>query len=86
MNCSGQSFAQNRSWSFQSDAPFIKSFALFLVVHICVATTHYMAVSWLVDTRGLHPILAILISAATIIMPLFVVLERVVFKSRGEQA
>lgn len=75
-------YVQNRLWSWDSRAPLFGSFARYIAVYAVIYVLHLLFVMLLVDGLSLHPLLAAILSAVVLIMPIFIVLDRFVFATR----
>lgn len=73
-------YLQNRIWSWQSSAPIRRSFWRYLAAYVLVYVMHIAFMTVLVDGFGVSPLLAALLSAVALIVPLFRVLDRFVFE------
>lgn len=78
-------YLQNRLWSWQSDAPVVRSVARYLAVYGGVYLAHMAIVSLLVEGAGLGPLVAAAISAMILVVPLFALLDRTVFPKGTRQ-
>ena len=72
-------YLQNRLWSWRSKAPVVQSVARYLAVYGGVYLAHMGIVSLLVERAGLWPLGAAAVSAAVLVIPLFLSLNQFVF-------
>lgn len=77
-------YTQNRLWSWESRSPIFQSFTRYIIVYGIVYVMHLLFVMFLVDGLSLPPALAAIISALALIMPIFVLLDRFVFRVRAQ--
>lgn len=75
-------YAQNRLWSWESSAPVFKSFTRYIVVYAVIYVMHMGFVMLLVDWLSLRPLLAAVMSAVMLILPVFFLLDRFVFSAK----
>lgn len=75
-------YLQNRIWSWQSNAPVGRSLAGYLAVYAGVYVAHMGFVTVLVEWGGLAPLMAVLVSVAVLIGPIFLALDRLVFRAK----
>ena len=80
----GWGYAQNRLWSWESRAPVFQSFTRYIIVYGVVYIAHLLFVMFLLDGLSLPPALAAIISTVALIIPIFVLLDRFVFKVRAQ--
>lgn len=74
-------YAQNRIWSWQSTSPVFASFRRYLLVYAVIFVLHLVFVMLLVEGLSVAPLIAALISAIGLVLPVFFVLDRFVFSS-----
>lgn len=74
-------YIQNRLWSFKSDADITRSALAYCVTYGLVYLAHISVVSGLVEIVGLGPFVAGIVSALILLIPIFVALDRWVFRS-----
>lgn len=74
-------FMQNRAWSFRSDAPIRISAGKYLLTYLTVYFIHVGFVTLLVERVQLDPFLAAIVSMMCLLIPIFVVLDQIVFKN-----
>jgi putative flippase GtrA len=75
-------YVQNRLWSWESSAPVFQSFARYIFVYALIYVLHMMFVMFLVDGLSIPPLLAAILSAVVLILPVFFMLDRFVFATR----
>jgi putative flippase GtrA len=75
-------YLQNRIWSWQSNTSVKRSFWRYFLVYALIYVLHITLISTLVDGFGVARLLAPLISAAALVVPLFHILDRFVFEKR----
>lgn len=73
-------YLQNRIWSWRSSAPVTRSLPRYLAAYALIYLLHITFMTLLVDVLTVTPLLSGLISAVALIVPLFCVLDRFVFK------
>ena len=77
------SYVQNRLWSWQSRAPMAQSVLRFLGLYAGIYVVHLGLVMLLVESVGLAPLVAVLVSMAILVMPIFFLFDRFVFRDRA---
>lgn len=77
------SYVQNRLWSWQSRAPVAQSVLRFLGLYAGIYVVHLGLVMLLVESVGLAPLVAVLVSMAILVMPIFFLFDRFVFRDRA---
>ena len=77
-------YLQNRLWSWKSDAPLMRSVSLYLLVYGGIYVAHTGFVMLLVERAGLDPLVAVFVSVAVLVGPIFVALDRLVFRTRAD--
>ncbi len=80
------SYTQNRLWSWQSTAPLARSVGRFLLVYAVIYVAHMSLVMFLVEHLLVAPIWAVLLSVLTLVIPIFLVFDRFVFRERRDAA
>lgn len=76
-------YLQNRIWSWQSRAPVAQSFLTYLTVYAGVYVAHVGCVTALVEWVGVPPLAAVMLSVGLLILPVFLALDRLVFRGRA---
>jgi putative flippase GtrA len=74
-------YLQNHVWSWRSTEPIGGSFARYLLVYAIIYVVHISLVWLLVERLEVHPLIATLMLVVILIGPIFVVLDRFVFRS-----
>ena len=75
-------YVQNRLWSWESSAPVFQSFSRYIVIYAVIYAIHMVFVMFLVDGLSIPPLIAAILSAIVLILPVFFMLDRFVFASR----
>lgn len=75
-------YLQNRLWSWRSNAPVIRSASLYVAVYGFMYVLHMFIVTMFVELASLPPLVAVLASSALLVVPLFILLDKVIFKRR----
>ncbi|MEM6661817.1 MAG: GtrA family protein [Pseudomonadota bacterium] len=75
-------YLQNRIWSWQSTAPAGRSFWNYLVVYAGIYVAHIGFVTGLVEWLEMAPFFAVMVSVLLLITPVFVALDRLVFREQ----
>lgn len=76
-------YLQNRIWSWQSRAPVAQSFLTYLAVYAGVYVAHVGCVTGLVEWAGVPPLVAVMLSVGLLIIPVFLALDRLVFRGQA---
>ena len=75
-------YVQNRLWSFRSTASVAPSAAGYIATYVVVYFLHIALVAFLVERIGLGPFISGILSSLILLIPIFAVLDRLVFKGR----
>ncbi len=71
----------NKYWSWQDESPIFKSAALYVAVYGLVYISHMGLVVYLVQGLQIGPEWAALISFLCLVIPLFILLDKVVYRA-----
>ncbi len=77
-------YLQNRIWSWQSETPLGRSLVAYLAVYAGIYVAHTGCVVALVEWGGLAPLVAVMVSVAVLVGPIFLALDRLVFQARAK--
>lgn len=70
----------NKHWSWKDKSPVLKSASAYVVIYGIVYVCHLGFVSYLVKIQTVTPALAALISFICLVGPLFILLDKVVYR------
>lgn len=70
----------NKYWSWKDKSPIFRSAAAYVLIYGIVYICHLGFVSYLVEIQSLKPALATLISFICLTIPLFILLDKLVYR------
>lgn len=79
-------YAQNRLWSWRSDAPVIRSVSAYILTCFAIYLIHLGIVTLLVGQFSVQALYAAVLSAVLLIGPNFILLDRFVFRTPASRS
>jgi len=70
----------NKHWSWKDKSPVLRSAAAYIVIYGIVYICHLGFVSYLVEIQAFTPAMAALISFVCLTIPLFILLDKLVYR------
>lgn len=74
-------YAINKIWSWRDESPILRSATAYILTYGFIYVSHLGVVTYLVEVQSISPGIAALISFVFLTVPLFMLLDRLVYRS-----